>query len=117
MKPLKLAAQLTKANRRSDDSVAITFVTAEEIGTELFTHIDEYRKQNGFVLFKTNDFTDADIPAENAEIRGQKSPSQILRNRLFAKHMHQGGTKETFPEYYKKAMAWFTQSVDDSYED
>lgn len=116
MKTLKLAAQLNKASRRADDSVAITFVTAEEVNTELFGQIDEWRKQSGFVLFKKNDFALSEIPTANAKIEGQRSPSQRLRLALYAKHMNTGGSKETFPEYYDKVIEGFIQATNDSYD-
>ena len=116
MKPLQLAAQLTKANRKADGSVTITFVTAEEIDTEKFVEIDKYWKQNGFMLFKPNEFQDSEIPTENAKIEGQLSPSQYLRRCLFAKHMAMGGSKDTFPAYYEKAINGFAQAVNESYE-
>lgn len=116
MKPLKLTAQFTKGNRLKDDSVSLTFVTAEEVTTDLFTQIDQYRKQSGYLLFKVNDFDPSEIPTDNARITGQISPSQYLRNCLFAKHMKTGGTKDTFPAYYEKVMARFAQKVNESYE-
>lgn len=116
MKTLQLAAQLNKASRRADDSVAITFITAEEIGTDLFTQIDEYRKVNGFVLFKANEITLDEIPVEQAAIKGQVSPSKYLRSRLFAKHMAEGGKKEDFPQRYEKYIYGLAQEIDDSYE-
>lgn len=116
MKPLQLAAQLNKASRRADDSVAITLITAEEIGTDVFSEIDQYRKVNGYFLFKPNKFTDKDIPDTDATISGQKSPSKYLRERLFAKHMAEGGKKEDFPERYEKYIYGLAQEIDDSYE-
>jgi hypothetical protein len=115
MKPLKLKAQLAKANRRADGSVSISFVTQEEIATDLFTHIDEYWQQNGWVMFKPNEFKDSEIPKEEAKVEGALSPSQYLRRCLYAKHMATGGTHDTFPVYYNKAMAGFAQAVNDSF--
>lgn len=117
MQPLQLKAQQTKASRRSDGSVAITYVTADEVGSTEFTKIDEYWKQHGWLLFKPNAFSNVDIPTEEAEIKGQVSDSQYLRRCLFKKHMAKGGTKESFPNYYHKAMAGFAQAVTDSMEE
>lgn len=118
MPPLQLAVTFVKSARKSDDSVTMNFVTQEEITTEKFTEIDAYRKVNGFLLFKANGaFDKHEIPTEDAQIKGQVSPSQYLRKCLFRKHMATGGTKETFPAYYDRAMAGFAQAVNDSYED
>jgi hypothetical protein len=120
VKALQLAAILTSARRKADDSVAITFTTAQEIGTELFTQIDEYRKREGFVLFRANEFTAAEIPKENAKITGQVSDSQYLRKCLYAKHQYLVKTQQTekdFDTYYHDAMMGFAQAVNQSIED
>lgn len=117
MEPLKFAAQLTGAKRNKDDSVVISFTTEAEIDTPTFAIIDEQRKRSGWMVFQPNgEVLDKDVPKESAKLKGQISPSQYLRNCLFAKHMKLGGKKEDFPAYYERAMYGFAQAVNDSYE-
>lgn len=116
MKTLLVKAQLTKVSRVKDGSVNLTFHTESEIPTDDFMLMDQYWQNNGWVAFKMNEMEAKDIPTEDATLKGQKSDSQYLRTCLFAKHMHLGGTKETFPAYYHKAMQGFAEAVNNSYD-
>lgn len=116
MKPLKLKVIFKPARRYADDSIGLSQVTAEEVSTEDFKTIDEYRGKTGWIVFKPNEPTVEDIPTEEATVAGRKSSSLRLRNALFAKHMHVNGNKDEFPEYYEKVMEGFIKSVNDSYE-
>ena len=116
LKPLLLKVVFKPASRYADDSIALKQVTAEEVSTDDFKMIDNYRGKTGWILFKSNPPTVDDIPTEEATVTGRKSQSLRLRNALFAKHMHVENNKDTFPEYYEKVMEGFIQSVNDSYE-
>ena len=116
MKTLLVEAQLTKVSRVKDGSVNLTFHTAKEIDSADYLLMDQYWQQNGWAAFKINEFEANDIPTEDATLKGQKSDSQYLRTCLFAKHMATGGTRETFPAYYHKAMQGFAEAVNTSYD-
>lgn len=109
-------AQLRSYSRVKDGSMNIGFRTAREMSNQEAKDIDSHFQGNGWLVFKENEPTLDEIPDEKAKIKGQISPSQYLRNRLFAKYMAEHGTKEGFDEYYRKAMYGFAQAVDDSYE-
>lgn len=115
MKTLLIKAKLKGMSRIKDGSVNIAFNTLEEISSEDFKLMDEYFRQDGWMAFKMNEFDGADMPQENAKVEGGRTPSQDLRASLFALHMAKGGTKETFPTYYNKAMAGFKRAVDNSF--
>lgn len=116
MKTLLVPAQLIRFSRKKDSSVSYTFESTVEISNADFALTDKYYQQTGFMAFKVNEFDDSDIPDTNADKRqGEISPSTHLRNRLFAKHMNSGGAKDTFPEYYRKAIEGFATAVDNSY--
>lgn len=118
MKTLLTPAQLTRFNRLKDGSVSYTFTANVEISNKDFALTDQYYQQNGYLAFKLNEFDGSEIPDTNAAKRqGEISPSTHLRHRLFAKHMNTGGSKDTFPEYYRKAIEGFARAVDKSYED
>lgn len=117
MKILLIPARLNKFGRRKDSSVSFSFISNIEVSNEEFALIDQYYQQNGHLAFKLNEFDGTEIPDTDAANRqGEKSPSQQLRLSLFAKHMNDGGTKDSFPAYYKKAILGFKQAVDDSWE-
>lgn len=112
MKPLLVKAQLTSSPSRLKDScVKLSFTTMEEVDNDDFALMDQYWKQNGWLMFKLNEVDISDIPKENATVEGQQTPSQYLRSNLFALHMAKGGTKETFPQYYQKMMDQITLGV------
>jgi hypothetical protein len=112
---LLVEAQLRGYSRVKDGSMNLSFRTNREISSEEAKQIDEYYQQNGFLAFKKDKPTLDEIPDTNSSVPGAKSPSAILRQELWKKHMNTGGSKATFPEYYQKAMAGFTQAVEDSY--
>lgn len=115
MKSLLAKATLTRMGRLKDGSVNLTFNTMEEIDSDDFKLMDMYYQKNGWVAFKMNEFDGSEIPKENAQVEGSLTPSQELRRSLFAKHMAMGGSKDTFPAYYQKAMAGFKRAVDSSF--
>lgn len=117
MEPLQLKAQMQPGTRRADGSVTLKLVTAEEIGTDQFAHIDSYRQQTGWFLFRPNSFDDGDIPTEDAKVEGKNTPSQTLRLSLFKLFMLQGGKKDDFPPWYAEQMNKFQTIVGDKIEE
>lgn len=116
MKHLQLAASLKSYNRRKDRSVTITFESDTEVDNATLAYIDDTMGDNGFVLFRRNQFTPDEVPTEDAEIKGAVSPSKYLRSCLFAKHMADGGKKEDFPKRYEKYIYGLAQEINDSIE-
>lgn len=113
MKILLVEAHLKSFSRVKDGSVKLSFTTAREIDKEEFSLMDGYYQQKGWLAFKIDEFVGDEIPDGNTNVPGGKSPSQILRNSLFARHMNNGGTKEDFPAYYNKMMAQFDAAAND----
>jgi hypothetical protein len=109
---LLLKAQLQSGKRRADGSVTIPCVTAEEIDTAKFAEIDYYRSQNGWFAFFPNeaevDLTQ--IPKENANVEGGKTPSQRLRSVLYVLYT-QTKTTKTFPQFYDENMEKFIDLI------
>lgn len=116
MKVLLVEATLKRFARKADHSVTLTFETMREMTADEFGLVDQYYQQNGHLAFKIDEIDMSDIPDTNTEIQGQRSDSQYLRSCLYSKHMNSGGTKETFPAYYHKAMQGFASAVNDSNE-
>lgn len=117
MKILLVEATLTGFNRLKDGSVNLKFTTLQEASKDGFGLMDDYFQKKGHLAFKTDVVEIGDLPTENTRIKGQKSPSQMLRYKLFALHMKKGGTKETFPAYYEKVMAGFERNVQEQLDD
>lgn len=115
MKTLLVEAQLRNFNRVKDGSVNFSFRSMREMNLDEFSLVDQYYQQNGWLAFKIDEFDGTEIPDTNTEVPGMKSPSLRQREALFAKHMNTGGTKETFPAYYNKAMEGFINAITESY--
>lgn len=110
MQPLKLKVQFQPGTRRADGSVTLKQVTAQEIETKDFADIDAYRGQIGWLMFKPNDFSEADIPKENADVEG-KTPSKRLYNVLYVLHQQSGGGAKDFRQFYEQQMERFIDKV------
>lgn len=113
MKILLVSATLTRFNRRKDGSVTLGFETLSEIDKDNFALMDDYYQQNGHLAFKMNEISVDEIPAEQAQIVGQRSRSQLLRHKIFALHMKKGGTKEDFTPFYERYMDRIDRAVQD----
>ena len=111
MKVLLVKATLKKMARIADGSVNLNFNTMEEVSKADFTLMDAYWQQNGWLAFKLNEMDIDDLPDENAIVEGAKTPSQELRAALYVWHRSQGGTKDDFPEFYRRKMESFRQKI------
>ena len=79
---LKIPAILDRYFRKKDHSVSLTFVTSLEVSKKEREEIDQAWQQEGWLIFVPNDTPEISLPTERA-IVGEKSPSEILRNRMF----------------------------------
>lgn len=103
--------------RLKDGSVSLKFVTAEEINTDTFALIDSWRQDNGWLMFKKNDFTEADIPKADAEIEGSSKPLwERQRSALYKLHMLRGGKPDEFHNFYREQMHLFQSVIIDKIE-
>jgi hypothetical protein len=111
MKILLVEAALKSFSRVKDGSVKFNFQSNREMDLKEFSLVDQYYQQNGFLAFKLDEISLDEIPDENTAIKGQRSPSQLLRNHIFALHMKKGGNKDNFTPYYTKVMAGFERAI------
>lgn len=74
-------------------------ITTNELSVEDKLIVAEFYGKFGFVLFKSNEFSTADIPKEEAE-DASKTPSKRLRAVLFIL-WKQMGEKGDFEQYYR----------------
>ena len=113
MKILLVEATLTKFNRVKDGSITLNFKTMREMTNDGLALVDKYFQRNGHLAFKLDEVDISDIPAENTQIKGQRSRSQLLRNKILALHFKEGGNKDDFTPVYEKWMDKFEQQVQD----
>ncbi len=112
MTRLLIESQLTKYNRLKDGSVSFGFHSNREISSEEIALIDQYFGQSGWLGFQANEIPQ--IPAQDAPSDGSLTPSQRLRNTLYAKHIAVGGKPADFQMYYNRVVEGFIQAVKDS---
>ncbi len=92
------AAILTTLSYTKDGGVRLGFHT-QELSDEDKLILSKFHDKFGFVMFKSNEFTTADIPKEDAEDTA-KTPSKRLRAVLFVM-WKQHGEKGEFETYYR----------------
>lgn len=113
MKILLVEATLTKFSRVKDGAVNFGFRSMKEISNDGFALMDKYYQKNGHLAFKLDEIEVTDLPIENTKIKGQKSRSQMLREKIIALHYKKGGTKEGITDFYENFMDRFEQQVQD----
>lgn len=114
MEKILIESKLTKYTRLKDGTVSFGFQTNREISTPEIALIDQYYGQSGWLGFQANEAPQ--LPDKDAPIEGS-TPSQRLRNTLYAKHIAVGGQPDTFQMYYNKVMEGFIQAVKNSIPD
>lgn len=109
---IKLAT-LTRANRRADKSVSISFTTMQEQTTSEMSALDALFQQDCIIAIKPSetpfldkelsDLDEVDLDLEDTS----RTPSKRLRNvlwRLNEKELNREPTKDEFKEFYKIRM-------------
>jgi hypothetical protein len=94
-------AILTRISALSDGGLSLGFHT-NELSLEDKTTALSFQNQFGYVLFRSNQFTDADIPETDAPDE-DKTPSQRLRAVLFVLWKQKGG-KTDWESFYRRNM-------------
>tara|TARA_R110000796_G_scaffold131898_2_gene247327 strand:- start:290 stop:649 length:360 start_codon:yes stop_codon:yes gene_type:complete len=97
---------LTKANRKVDKSISLSFTTCLEETSEDFIEVDKLIGQSGLVYFKpSGTLTDKEkkaIDSNTIEVEG-KSKSKRLMNVLYVLHKETQDERD-FEDYYAQKM-------------
>ena len=101
MKNFQVPAILTRVGFTKDGGLSIGFHT-NELSIEEKVRVSEFHNEFGFLLFKPNQFSEEEIPREQA-IDGGKSSSKRLRDIIFIFWKQQGGAGE-FESFYRRQM-------------
>jgi hypothetical protein len=110
---LLVEATLTKFNRVKDGAITLNFKTMREMSNDGLALVDKYFQKNGHLAFKLDEVEITDLPTENTQIKGQKSRSQLLRQKILALHFKKGGNRDDFTPVYESWMNKFEQEVQD----
>jgi hypothetical protein len=106
---------LTKANRKADKSITISFVTQLEESSEGFMEVDSILGQNGILYFKpSGELTQQEIDEiekTDIEVEG-KTKSQRLRNVMY-RLWEQKETSVNFNDFYSQRMEQLIEQIKD----
>jgi hypothetical protein len=111
VKILLVEAQLKSFGRVKDGAVNLSFRTVREMSNDGIALVDKYYQRNGHLAFKVDEIELSDIPTE--AVKGQRSRSQLLRNKILALHFKNGGNRDDFLPVYEAWMNKFDQQVQD----
>lgn len=112
---IQVPVTLDSATRRKDRSVRLSFTTTQEIPTDQFTVMDSYHQSLGWLLFKEDQFNEADVPKD--DVGGDlKTPSQRLRNVLYVYHMQADGDASKFRAFYEATIQKYIDRVKENLE-
>ncbi len=100
-KTFQVPATLDRFSSKADGSAGISFSTNELSDTD-FLELKRRQGKFGYLCFKENTFSSADLPKEDAD-EGQKTPSKRLRSVLFIL-WQQEGKKGEFEVFYRENM-------------
>ena len=114
-KTIQLPVIFDAASRRKSRELGLRLTTTLEISNADFAEIDKYVGMPGYFLFSMNQFTDADIPTEDAPT-DLKKPSQRLRGALF-RLWEQEGQDEDFDSFYRAKMNGLITFVQNKLDD
>lgn len=78
---IKLPAYFTGFTSRSDKSIGLKFTT-QELPAEVLSEMQSLNQSFGWLLYKENEDIE-EVPEEDAPMDDEKSPSEVLRNRMF----------------------------------
>jgi hypothetical protein len=100
-KTFQVPAIFTGFSSRSDGGASLRFAT-NELGDVDFAELKRLHNTFGYLLFKANQFSDSDIPEDDAPDE-DKTPSMRLRAVLFIL-WEQRGRKGDFNTFYRNQL-------------
>ena len=95
---------------RADGTLKVVFGT-QELTPEQATILFGLRGKQGWLLFSENSIETKDVPEEQAvEFKGDKSPSQRLRNTLYVYWENCTNKSKTFKTWYDE---WYEKKINE----
>ena len=105
---LHVPANISKITTFQDRTLRLNVDTSRELSPEENAALFQLNNKEGFFIFKLVEITYEDlidIPDTIVESDSkEKSPSQILRNRLFVTYKGLYGKSDGFTDWYKKEL-------------
>ena len=100
-KTFQVPGSLVRANPMKDGGMSLGFYT-QDLSSKEKVQLMDFLHSFGWLLFKENEFSDSDIPKDDAS-DDTKKPSQRLRSVIFI-YWKQQGSKGDFDQFYNQKM-------------
>jgi hypothetical protein len=108
------SSHIQKIQTLVDGGNKLTILT-QELEPDQMTELFKLTNKVGWFLFKEQAITEEDVkdlPEIKPEFKGEKTPSQRLRNIIFVYWEQQGG-KGNFDDFYKKQINKLIDKIKD----
>ena len=104
MNIIQFSAQIEKCKANKDRTIDVT-ISTQELTPEDTANIFGYFEKQVWVAIAETPLTKSDlnVPEKLVE-KGQKTPSQRLRSRMFAYFAETYGDKQNFEQFYENAL-------------
>lgn len=111
---LMIPATMSKMYSMADGCLRIQVDADRELKPETSQKFFSMLRHSGYFIFKLQKFTQEDLtnlPEEKREEKGQKTASEILRNRMFVFYREtHGGKTEGFEDWRKRELDQYGMS-------
>ena len=110
LKVLQFPGQVEAVSTLKDGTVKLTIYTTQELPAIEMAQLFTLGRSAGWVMFAETptELMDADVPDTTPEFKGEKSPSQILRNRMFVYYKQKNG-ETGFNKWYADQLDAYGQ--------
>lgn len=109
---IQIPCTIQKVETLSDGSIKLVVYTQEMERPDM-AEVMQMARKLGWMVFKEAPIVEKDIPQEEVEYKGDKTPGQRLRGVIYRFWENNTGKTETFEEFYRKQMEKFINLVKD----
>lgn len=112
---IRVQSTISKVETLADNSLKLSVVT-QELAPESETEIFKYRNKLGWFVFKEETIKEEDLkdlPEIEPEFKGQKSPSERLRNIIWVYWDSKTNKSKPFETFRLEYMEKLIQSIKD----
>lgn len=109
MKGVSVQVIIGRISSRVDGSISFSCSTPELSSEEKAVFFDLQNKNVALTIIPMDEPVESTIKIDSEA--GEKTPSERLRNKLYARWSESGSTK-TFDQYYRDAMEKITEQIE-----
>lgn len=109
MKGISLRAIIGRISSRVDGSIGFSVTTGELNKDEIAAFFDLHNMNVTMTIIPMDEPVESTIKIDSEA--GEKTPSERLRNKLYARWSESGSSK-TFDQYYRDSMEKITEQIE-----